>query len=88
MAVRARNHAHAEHYLMSDIVRGHYPVYVIEMRGHFVCNSCSVPSGASAPTGTVLTMILRARSLQQVDFGLSRQWKDLRVLGKPFAIRS
>jgi hypothetical protein len=86
MAVRARNHAQAERYMMGDIVQGGHPVFVVEMRGHFTCNGCSVPAGASAPTGTVMTVILDARSLRETDFGLSRHWKNLNVLGQPISL--
>ncbi len=39
-----------------DPVPGGERVYVVVLEGHFVCGSCSVPPGAKAPTGRVITM--------------------------------
>ena len=49
---------------------GQEPVFLITMRGHFTANGVSRPDGAKAPTGQYLSLILDARTFQQLDFGL------------------
>jgi hypothetical protein len=47
-------------------------VYLVTIKGNFVCNVCSVPSGAHAPTGTYLSLVITAgNSREESDFGLS-----------------
>jgi hypothetical protein len=65
-------------------VDGNVPVYVIEMEGHFVCDECSGPRGAQAPTGDVVTETLSASTLFDTDFGIGGRWTSLARLGKPF----
>jgi hypothetical protein len=56
-----------------DIVPGAdgVPVYLVTMRGHFVCNACSHPPGAKAPRGTYLSLVLIVKTFEGTDFGLS-----------------
>jgi hypothetical protein len=49
---------------------GDAAVFLITMRGHFVANDVSRPSGAKAPTGRYLSLVLDARTFQELDFGL------------------
>jgi hypothetical protein len=46
-------------------------VYLVTMKGHFVAEDVPTPSGAHAPTGTYLSIVINARSLESLDFGLS-----------------
>jgi hypothetical protein len=71
-----------------DIVPGSQWSYVIAERGHFTLNDASVPSGAQAPRGTVLTLIVSARTGQVTDDGLSNRYPDLAKLGKVYTDRS
>lgn len=48
-------------------------VYLVTIKGHFVCGLCSVPSGAHAPTGAYLSMVINAKNFQGTDFGISRK---------------
>ena len=43
--------------------------YLIVLRGHFVCHSCTGPAGAKAPRGTVATDVWSPRA-GGTDFGL------------------
>lgn len=47
------------------------PVYLVTIRGHFVCGLCSHPSGAKTPTGSYMSLVLDAKTLTGLDFGLS-----------------
>jgi hypothetical protein len=49
---------------------GHAAVFLITMRGHFVANDVSRPPGAKAPTGRYLSLVLDAKTFQELDFGL------------------
>jgi hypothetical protein len=51
-------------------VPGAQPVYLVVVRGHFVCNACSGPAGHAAPRGTVITMVLDRKTLQGLDGGI------------------
>lgn len=46
-------------------------VYLVTMKGHFVANDVPTPSGAHAPTGTYLSIVLNAKTFESLDFGLS-----------------
>jgi hypothetical protein len=52
---------------------GKDPVFLITMRGHFTANDVSRPAGAKAPTGQYLSLILDARTFEELDFGLGPQ---------------
>jgi hypothetical protein len=45
-------------------------VYYVLVHGDFVCYLCSVPYGASAPRGHVISLVIDASSLDGTDFGL------------------
>jgi hypothetical protein len=64
-------------------------VWVVQVSGdHYTCDSCSRPSGASAPSGTYLTLVLRASDFQGTDFGMSPQPTDLAALGDVQVLRA
>jgi hypothetical protein len=46
-------------------------VYLLTIKGHFVCGLCSGPSGSHAPTGTYLSLVLDARTFAGTDSGIS-----------------
>jgi len=46
-------------------------VYLVTIKGHFVCGLCSVPPGAHAPTGTYLSLVIKAKTFVGTDSGLS-----------------
>lgn len=51
-------------------VPGSQPVYLVVVRGTFVCNDCSRPAGAAPPHGDVITMVLARRTLRGLDGGI------------------
>jgi hypothetical protein len=55
--------------------------YLIAERGHFVCGSCSAPPGAKAPTGSVITLVVDARSGRGTDGGIGNRYPPLAKLG-------
>jgi hypothetical protein len=57
------------------------PVWVVQIHGDFVCNLCTGPPGAAAPTGHVITLILVATTLKSIDFSLGNNPHDLARLG-------
>jgi hypothetical protein len=46
-------------------------VYLVTIKGHFVCNLCSGPSGSRAPTGTYLSLVISAKTFEGTDSGIS-----------------
>jgi hypothetical protein len=64
-----------------DIVPGTAWSYLIAERGRFVLRNASVPAGAKLPRGSVLTLVVAARSHQVTDFGVSNRYPDLAKLG-------
>jgi hypothetical protein len=46
-------------------------VYLVTIKGHFVCNLCSVPAGGHAPTGRYLSIVINAKTFKGTDFGIS-----------------
>lgn len=60
-------------------------VYYVALRGHFVCGLCSVPPGARAPSGSVITLELPAPlgSRGESSFGVLSRYPDLKKLGSP-----
>ena len=50
---------------------GGVPVFLLTMRGHFAATAASRPPGAAAPTGSYLSIVVDARTLQVLDSGLS-----------------
>jgi hypothetical protein len=55
--------------------------YLIAERGHFVLNYVSVPPGTRFPRGTVLTLVLTARTGHLTALGVSDHYPDLAKLG-------
>ena len=48
-------------------------VYLVTIKGHFVCNLCTGPAGSRAPTGTYMSLVIDAKTFEGTDSGLSRQ---------------
>lgn len=61
-------------------ISGDQESYLIAVRGHFVVNAPR-PSGAPAPTGSVLTLVVDASSCQVTDVGIQDNYPDLGSLG-------
>jgi hypothetical protein len=55
--------------------------YLIAVRGHFTAGDVSIPPGAKPPTGTVLTLVVDARTGQTTDFGIGNDYPPLAKLG-------
>jgi len=49
---------------------GRIRVYLITMQGHFVANDVSVPAGAAAPRGRYISVVVDAKTLDTLDFGI------------------
>jgi hypothetical protein len=64
-----------------DVVVGSQWSYLIAERGHFILNGAPIPPGARAPKGTVLTLIVNARTGEVTDSGLSDRYPHLARLG-------
>jgi hypothetical protein len=54
-------------------IPGEQPVYLVVIRGHFVCSRCSSPGGSAVPHGNVLTMVVGRSTLQDLDGGVGGQ---------------
>jgi hypothetical protein len=46
-------------------------VYLVTIKGRFVCDTCSYPSRGHAPTGTYMSLVIIAKTFAGTDFGLS-----------------
>jgi hypothetical protein len=55
--------------------------YLIAEQGHFVLKDVSLPLGARPPTGSVLTLIIDARTGEITDLGLTNRYPHLARLG-------
>jgi hypothetical protein len=64
-----------------DRVPGKRWSYLIAERGSFVLNHVSVPPGARAPRGSVLTLVVDAATATVGDLGVSNRYPDLAALG-------
>ena len=64
-----------------DLVAGAQWSYLIAERGSFVLKNASYPSGARAPRGSVLTMVVNAKTGAVTDGGVSDRYPDLAALG-------
>lgn len=64
-----------------DIVPGDGWSYLIAIRGRFVLTDASYPAGARPPKGTVLTLIVAARTDHVTDGGVSDRYPHLATLG-------
>lgn len=71
-----------------DIVGGSQWSYLIAERGRFTANSTYAPRGGREPSGTVLTLIVSARTGQVTDTGISNRYPDLAKLGHVYTDRS
>jgi hypothetical protein len=86
-AVRT-THREAEHILDTGgelyVVPPGAPVYVVAMRGHFNCHSCSHPHGATiGPAGVITLQFLSLRDLRNVVFGYGARYPRLKAGGIP-----
>jgi hypothetical protein len=54
---------------------------LIAVRGHFTINDAPGPPGAKPITGTVMTLVVDARTGQATDFGLGNRYPRLARLG-------
>jgi hypothetical protein len=45
-------------------------VYLVTIKGHFVCGLCSVPPGGHAPTGGYLSLVIDVRTFEGTDAGI------------------
>lgn len=63
---------------------GQHQVWLVQLRGLFVCDGCSRPLGAESPTGTVLQRIVDQPELANGWFslGINRRPADLAGLGE------
>jgi hypothetical protein len=50
---------------------GKIVVYLVTIKGHFVCNLCSGPPGGRAPTGTYLSIVIEAKNFRGTGAGIS-----------------
>lgn len=76
-----------EHAAGGDIVNSNQPVYELVMRGKFVCESCSRPSGAHAPRGTVAVLTVDRKTFHVTDFGIGDRAPRRPVGAQQFQIR-
>lgn len=47
------------------------PVYLVTIRGEFVCDTCTGPAGSKATSGTYISLVVDARTFTGLDFGMS-----------------
>lgn len=64
-----------------DVVPDYNWCYLIAERGHFIAKNASYPPGGHPPKGTVMTLVVDARTGGVLDFGLSDRYPQLRKLG-------
>jgi hypothetical protein len=62
-------------------------VWVVQVEGTYVCTLCHHPSGAAAPTGHFITMVLRQSDFESTDSGIGPQKSDLSALGDVTVLR-
>lgn len=55
--------------------------YLVAIRGHFTADGAPIAAGAKPPTGTVITLVLDARTGHVTDFGISDRYPTLAQLG-------
>ncbi len=55
--------------------------YLVAIRGRFTADGAPIAAGAKPPTGTVITLVLDARSGQVTDFGIGNRYPPLAQLG-------
>jgi hypothetical protein len=59
------------------------PAYFVLLQGHFALGDVSVPEGAKAPTGTVLTLIFDRRAIRNLGLGVGTRVPELYAMGQP-----
>ena len=65
-----------------DVVQDTRDAYLIVVQGSFVDDSALVPAGASAPTGSVFTLVVDAQTGQLTDLGVQDNVPELSSLGR------
>jgi hypothetical protein len=46
-------------------------VYLVTIKGHFVCDLCSVPPGGHAPAGAYVSIVINAKTFAGTDSGIA-----------------
>jgi hypothetical protein len=64
-----------------DLVFEYNWSYLIAVRGHFTCTACGGPPGAKSPTGSVITLVVDAKSGRGTDGGIGKRYPRLAKLG-------
>jgi hypothetical protein len=64
-----------------DLVFEYNWSYLIAVRGHFTCTACGGPPGAKTPTGSVITLVVDAKSGRGTDGGIGNRYPRLAKLG-------
>lgn len=59
------------------------PVYVVAMRGHFACNTCSPPHGGRVGPGNEIMLVFEGAALHPNTFEFGDSYPDLQALGVP-----
>jgi hypothetical protein len=62
------------------------PVYVVQIRGRFVCVMCPRPVGANSPAGEALQVVFDADGTSTGFFGLTREPEVLAQLGTVYRL--
>jgi hypothetical protein len=70
----------------SKVMPAGTPVYLLAMRGHFTCNSCSHPRGAKIGPGTVIWLLRPVQRGPAVGFGFGTVYPDLDAAGSPIRL--
>ena len=74
---------------VTTLERGPGPaVYLIAMRGRFVCDECSPPHGIRAPRGSIMTLVLPVNKGEAVggEFGFRSHYPSLASAGTPVTL--
>jgi len=67
-------------------VNSDQPVYFVVLHGHFTANGASIPEGASAPTGSVLTLTIDPNTNEITDLGIEDSTPDVGEIGVPVTL--
>lgn len=65
-----------------EVVPGYTWCDLIAIRGRFGLNDVSSPPGAKAPAGTVMTLLVDAKTGERLDFGVSDHYPELKNSGR------
>jgi len=67
-----------------------WPIYVVAMRGHFDCHSCSMPPGGKVGTSKFLTYVIPAKKppprIWSFASGQSAAYPNLKTIGSPVTL--